>query len=59
MESKSTIKLARAAATGFAIVSIRAAGNVLAYHSSAASNMNERVVLNGTIRRFDWQSPHA
>ncbi len=53
------IKLLRAATTGFATASILAAGGAFAHHSTAMFNMRKNVVLNGTIRRFDWQNPHT
>lgn len=53
------IKLLRVATTGFAAASVFAAGSAFAHHSTAMFNMKKSVVLNGTIRRFDWQNPHT
>ncbi len=52
-------KFRRMATTGFAVASVLAAGSAFAHHSTAMFKMNENVVLNGTIKRFDWQNPHT
>ncbi len=53
------IKLVRAATVGFAAASVLAAAGAFAHHSTAMFNMKKMVVLNGTVRRFDWQNPHT
>lgn len=53
-------KLPRAAsAAGLAAASVLAASGAFAHHSAAMFNLSQKVVLNGTIRRFDWQNPHT
>lgn len=53
------IKLLRVAMAGFATASVLAAGSAFAHHSTAMFDMRKNVVLEGTIRRFDWQNPHT
>ena len=36
-----------------------AAGSASAHHSTAMFNMRESVVLNGTIKEFQWTNPHT
>jgi hypothetical protein len=35
------------------------AGVALAHHSTAMFDMNKDVVLNGTIKEFQWTNPHT
>ncbi len=53
------IKVLRAASAGFAAASVLAAGSAFAHHSTAMFDMRKNVVLEGTVRRFDWQNPHT
>lgn len=53
------IKPVQAAMIGFAAASVVAAGSAFAHHSTAMFNMRKNVVLQGTIKRFDWQNPHT
>ncbi len=53
------INLIRATTVGLAASSVLAAGSAFAHHSTAMFNMRKNVVLNGTIRRFDWTNPHT
>jgi hypothetical protein len=43
-------------ATAAALV---AAGSAAAHHSTAMFDMNKNVVLEGTIKEFQWTNPHT
>ena len=43
-------------ATAAALV---AAGSAAAHHSTAMFDMNKNVVLQGTIKEFQWTNPHT
>jgi hypothetical protein len=44
---------------GFAALWVLAPGAVLAHHSFAMFDMNKDLTLTGTVREFQWQSPHS
>jgi hypothetical protein len=50
------VTLAVAVAVAAAVL---AAGSATAHHSTAMFNMRESVVLNGTIKEFQWTNPHT
>jgi hypothetical protein len=38
---------------------LMAAGSATAHHSTAMFDMNKNVVLQGTIKEFQWTNPHT
>jgi hypothetical protein len=38
---------------------LMAAGSAAAHHSTAMFDMNKNVVLQGTIKEFQWTNPHT
>jgi hypothetical protein len=43
----------------FAALWVVVPGTVLAHHSFAMFDMNKDLTLTGTVRAFQWQSPHS
>ncbi len=42
-----------------AAAALVAAGSAAAHHSTAMFDMNKNVVLQGTIKEFQWTNPHT
>jgi len=52
------INLRRTASLALA-ATLLVAGTAAAHHSTAMFDMKKDVVLDGTIKRFDWTNPHT
>ena len=46
-------------ASALAAVGLATAGPVLAHHAFAMFDTNREVVLNGTVKEFQWTNPHT
>lgn len=42
-----------------ATAAVVGAGGAFAHHSTAMFDMNKSVVLNGTVKEFQWTNPHT
>ena len=54
-----TFKMHRAAPTGMAFALVAAAWASHAHHSFAMYDQTRLVILNGTVKDFQWSNPHS
>jgi hypothetical protein len=53
------MKVLRIEIMAWATVIVIAAGHASAHHSTAMFDMSKNVVLQGTIKEFQWTNPHT
>jgi len=53
------MKVLRMEIIAWAVVIVIGAGNAYAHHSTAMFDMAKNVVLEGTIKEFQWTNPHT
>jgi hypothetical protein len=47
------------AIAGLAVIGTGISGSALAHHTHAHYEAERTIVLNGTVKEFDWRNPHS